>query len=609
MKFKKLRLKIKTKNNHSENRKKVGLLLFFTSIGIFFLFVARISYIVIVGKVADVPLDERLESLYRGTEIIQPKRGTIYDRNQRTIAETDLTFSVRVVLSNTYKSGEEDLYLKEENFEKVSTILSKLTSLTYENVYQSLIFGLNDDGTTRFQVEFGNEGRNLSIQERNNIEKALAEENIVGVYFDQSIGRSYPNGIFASHLIGFVSENQDNTLEGNLGIESIYNEFLSGENGLIEYQRNNNGNPIPGTIENIEEGNDGVDIYTTLDSRIQMLMERLLNEVHNESQPESLSAILMKANTGEIVAMSQRPSFHPETLEGMNSENFIWRNLFAEENYEPGSTLKLATIAAAMESGNFNPDEQFESTNIRVEDVEIADHDFGSKGTLTMRQALSWSSNVGMVKLHDKMGNQQWESYLEDFGFGESTFSGVEGEIDGTLPKNNQVDQVMSTFGQGIGVSQFQMLRMFSAFANNGNMLQPHFIKQIVDSKSGEETLFSPEIVGQPISETTAETILEYMRDVVESEDYGTAYGVYNLEGYNVSAKTGTAQIANPIQEGYLRGQHEYLYSSVLLYPSEQPEYIFYLTMKRPERYDRTTLAKIANPLMEYSMKLELDSR
>ncbi len=163
----------------------------------------------------------------------------------------------------------------------------------------------------------------------------------------------------------------------------------------------------------------------------------------------------------------------------------------------------------------------------------------------------------------------------------------------------------MTSFGQAIGVTNFQMMQAFTSVANNGTMLKPQFISKIVDGNTGEETVTQPEEVGHPITAEAATKVREYMRDVVESENYGSAYGVYELPGYNISAKTGTAQVADPTTGKYLSGGTNYLYSVVLMFPSEEPEYILYLTIKLPEKHESTVLGEIANPLMKRVMDLK----
>ncbi|PQB68459.1 cell division protein FtsI [Enterococcus faecium] len=595
----KIRRFMEKKNlNPMNNRKKVGIILFATSIGLFFLFAVRFSYIVIGGHVAGTSLAEKTKQLYQGSEVVKAKRGTIYDRNGVALAEDASSYSIKAILSKTYTSGDKKLYVEEKNFDKIAEILHKNLSIDKKDALNIL-----EDGAKKelYQVEFGSYGKNISQETKQNIEADMKKEGVAGLYFVDHQARMYPNGVFSSHFIGYaVPDKDENGLVGKLGLESAYNDILSGKDGKIIYRKDNFQNPLPGTVAEEEKAVDGQDIYTTLDSRLQSYLETLMDQVNEEYQPEELTAVLMKAKTGEILAMGQRPTFNPETMEGLTGKDAIWRNFLVQDSYEPGSTMKVFTTAAAIEEGEFNENETFQSGKIQVEDATINDHDFGEKGVLTMRQALSWSSNVGMVILEQRLGGR-WYNYLQKLGFGQSTHSGLDDEVNGALPTSNIVDRAMSAYGQAVGVTNFQMMKAFTSIANNGTMIQPRYISKVVDPQTGEERTTQTEVLGQPFSKETTEKVREYMRDVVESENYGSAYGVYSVPGYNVSAKTGTAQIASDTG-GYQTGDTAYLYSIVEMVPSEDPDYVLYLTMKHPKTYDRMALAKIANPLMKRAM-------
>ncbi|HEN2184725.1 TPA: penicillin-binding protein [Enterococcus faecium] len=595
----KIRRFMEKKNlNPMNNRKKVGIILFATSIGLFFLFAVRFSYIVIGGHVAGTSLAEKTKQLYQGSEVVKAKRGTIYDRNGVALAEDASSYSIKAILSKTYTSGDKKLYVEEKNFDKIAEILHKNLSIDKKDALNIL-----EDGAKKelYQVEFGSYGKNISQETKQNIEADMKKEGVAGLYFVDHQARMYPNGVFSSHFIGYaVPDKDENGLVGKLGLESAYNDILSGKDGKIIYQKDNFQNPLPGTVAEEEKAVDGQDIYTTLDSRLKSYLETLMDQVNEEYQPEELTAVLMKAKTGEILAMGQRPTFNPETMEGLTGKDAIWRNFLVQDSYEPGSTMKVFTTAAAIEEGEFNENETFQSGKIQVEDATINDHDFGEKGVLTMRQALSWSSNVGMVILEQRLGGR-WYNYLQKLGFGQSTHSGLDDEVNGALPTLNIVDRAMSAYGQAVGVTNFQMMKAFTSIANNGTMIQPRYISKVVDPQTGEERTTQTEVLGQPFSKETTEKVREYMRDVVESENYGSTYGVYSVPGYNVSAKTGTAQIASDTG-GYQTGDTAYLYSIVEMVPSEDPDYVLYLTMKHPKTYDRMALAKIANPLMKRAM-------
>jgi penicillin-binding protein 2X len=603
MSFKRLKRKIRKKNlTPMNNRKKVGVILFATSIGLFFLFAVRMIYVVAGGHVAGTSLKVKTEELYHGGEVVKAKRGTIFDRNGEVIAEDATSYSIYAILSESYVNGNEKLYAQEKNFDHLASILNKYLGIKEKSALKTLKSGLNSDGTSKYyQVEFGNKGKNISEETKQNIEDAMKKDKVKGLYFTEHTDRMYPNGNFASHFIGYAQPDKKESLVGMMGVEAAYDDVLKGKDGKVVYQKDENQRPIPGSIAEEKKAVNGEDIYTTLDAGLQSYLETLMDKVSSEAKPTEMTAMLMQAKTGDILAMSQRPTFNPETKEGLGEED-AWRNFLVEDSYEPGSTMKVFTTSAAVNEGIFNENESYVSGKIQVADATINDWDLGKKGILTMRQALSWSSNVGMVKLEERLGDR-WPEYVKRFGFGQSTYSGLPGETKGTLPTSNIVDQAMSSYGQAIGVTNFQMMRGFTAVANDGKMLQPHYIEKVSNPDTGKEIITKPEVVGEPITAETAQKVREYMRDTVESENYGSAYDQYKVPGYHISAKTGTAQIAE--NGRYLTGDTNYIYSIALMIPSEDPEYILYLTMKQPQEKQEGILGEIANPLLSRVMEFQ----
>lgn len=593
----------KNKLSPTNNRKKVGIILFTTTIGLFFLFVSRLTYIVVVGDVGGTSLESKTEALYEGSKVVKAKRGTIYDRNGVVIAEDATSYSAYAPVIDTYVSGDKKLYAQEKDFETLAGILKNVLGkrIDTKKVVKTLQSGKDNN---KYQVEIPN-AKSLTLQQKQEIESEMEKKDVLGIEFNEHPSRIYPNGVFASHLIGYanvdVEDNQE-TLIGAIGIEAAYDDVLAGKDGEIVYQKDNFQNPLPGTVAESIPAEDGQDIYTTLDSRLQSYLDTLVAEGFEEAKPEYLTAVLTKSKTNEIVALSQYPSFNPETKEGIDEEKgFKWQNLFVEETYEPGSTIKILTVASAMEQGVFNPNETYMSGEMPLIDAKITDWDIatGSRGMMTMRQALSWSSNVGMVKLEQRM-TDAWQEYLDAFGFGKTTNSGLFNEKKGLMPEDNIVTRANTAYGQGIAVTQFQMLQAFTAISNDGTVVKPSYIKKIVNPTTGEEESFDPEVVGQVFAPETAQQVRQYMRDVVEDEQYGTAYDMYKVDNYKISAKTGTAQIAEG--GGYLEGENDNIYSVVTMLPAEDPEYTLYVTMKKPKEYKNSVIPTIANAILQRAM-------
>lgn len=621
--LKKLKRLIDSKNlTPAGNRRNVGIILFSTSIIIFLLFAVRFIYIIGVGKVGSESLDKKRQDLYQGSSVIKAKRGTIYDRNGQPIAEDATSYSLYAELGKDYIGlNNKKLYVQKKDHDKIAEVLHKYAGIDKELTLEQLSKEIkkNKNGKYYGSTEFGSKGKNLSLETKTKIEKELEEAGVPGIYFTEHPDRMYPNGKFASYIVGYAQpensdeENSKLTGEKGMGIENAYDDILKGKDGYKYFQKDSKGNELPGSVIVDKKAVDGKDIYTTLDSNLQLRMEEVMDDVFSKSEPENMTAVLMSAKTGEILAASQRPTFDPQTKKGLYEEEDqpkpVWQNMLIQTPFEPGSTMKVFTVAAAIDSGNLNENETFESGKIQVYDTPISDWKPEGKGTLTYRQALAWSSNVGMVHLEQKMGTT-WQEYLNKFGFGKTTESGLPFEEPGNIRDKNPVDTAMSAFGQAIGVTNFQMMQGFTAIANKGTMLKPQYIKKITSEDGKEEKVFGPQEVGKPIKESTADKTLDFMKDTVEDPIYGTGYGTYGIDGVSVSAKTGTAQIFENGQ--VLTGPNDYLYSVVQIAPTENPEYIMYVTLRKPkiigEQSAAELVAEVSNSMLKHAFKVDVSN-
>jgi penicillin-binding protein 2X len=594
------------------NRKKVGILLFQVSILVFIVLVIRFSWISMVGVVQGVNLEKQTTALYQGEQITKAKRGTIYDRYGQVIAEDATSYSVYAILSKTYTgANDEKLYAEEQNFDKLADILYDKLGIKKEDSLKRLRVNVGEKDPTKlaYQVEFGNDGKGINLSKKNAIEKAMDDAGVKGLYFLEHPDRIYPNGEFASLFIGKAESQDDDEsstkgLVGTMGLEKAYNSILSGQDGIMVYKKDLQGNPMPGTIRNKQNEINGEDIYTTIDSRLQTYLETLMDKVNKTYKPELLTATLMDAKTGELLAMSQRPSFNPDSGKAPS----VWRNVLVQDMYEPGSTMKVFTTAASVNTGQFQPNATYEAGEIKVYDTTIHDHDWTKNGAhaLNYKQALWWSSNVGMVHLEQKLGDL-WPVYQRKFLFGESTNSGLPSETEGTLPlPSNPVDLAMSSFGQGVNVTNFQMMRAFSSVSNNGVMLQPHYISKVVDPNKNTQKIAEPEVLGKPITADTAKYVRDLMVGVAQDSQWGSAHTVngpiYKVPGITISPKTGTAQIASDTGGYY---QSKYLNSVVVMAPTENPKFVLYVTMKLDGPMPFDALATLTNPFLKRAMESE----
>lgn len=584
----------------TKNRKRVGIIVLFLTILIFLLFTIRFSSILITGKVAGFSLSEKSKELYEVHEVLEAKRGSILDKNGNILVEDSSAFSLYAILDENYTDLDgKKLYVQEKDWPAIADIFKKYVKIDENTTLKQLKPSVNEEGATITTVEFGINGKNLNFETTRSIQAELDKQKISGIYFKEEKKRAYQVGKFASYFVGYTQQDDQNKEQGVMGIEEAYNDPLSGKNGSRSYEKNSAlGDVKPGSVKE-HKRIDGSDVYTTLDSNLQFYLEELLDEAEEKYRPEHITATLMEAKTGNIVATSQRPTFALDTKKGLGEADNSWRNILVEDVYEPGSTMKSMMVASALQENKFNESEQFSSGSIKVDDTQISDWNNGvGEGDMTFRQGLAWSSNVGMVTLQERMPDL-WQEYLNKFGFGKSTNIGLAGEASGEIQNKTTVDRAMTSYGQGISVTHLQMLQAYTAIANGGKMLKPTIVSKII-SANGEEKVIQPEVVGTPISADTAGKVLEYMKDVTVDPKYGMGKE-YAIEGLNVSAKTGTAEF---FENGAYHKQ-EYLHSVVTVTPTEDPKYIFYMTIKKP-KLDGTNankiISEVSNKLIQRAM-------
>ncbi|MDR1521355.1 MAG: PASTA domain-containing protein [Streptococcaceae bacterium] len=604
--------KINKSNLHlADNRKRVGKILFYTTLVFFVISAYRITKITLTGKIGNVSLKKQTQELYKGRRVIKARRGLIYDRNKNPIVENVNSYSIKAILSKSFVKGNQKLYAQEKDFYKLASVLNKYCGIKKEDAIKSMEKGAKKG---LYQVEFGAKGKGITLNDRQKIQKELKKQKLVGVLFDEHANRQYPNGEFASHLIGYtkLDEKNENRIFGVFGLEKAYESMLAGKDGEAVYEKNLHGDIIPGTEVIKNKPTNGQNLYTTLDIRLQNRLETLMEKVASEQKPENMTAILMSAKTGEILAISQRPSFNPDTKQGLANKGMDWKNIPFQDNYEPGSTMKIITTAIAQNEGKFHPQETFLAGIRKIYDTQIGDWDYNDQRIgvhqKTYLQGLAASSNVAMTYLEDSVGDELFHLYQERFGFGQFLNSGLGYESYGNLPKaENPVDMSMSSFGQSINVTGMQMMRAMSAIGNNGAMLEPHVISKIVNPNTKAKKKIEKEIVGYPITKETAQKTCEYLTQVVKDHEWGVGYShslqkeLYAVPGYDISPKTGTAQVALSNGKGYINGK--YLHSVAIIAPSKDPQFILYVTIKLPGSPDDVEmLSKITNPLLKQAL-------
>ena len=601
------RFAIRNRKSPAENRKIVGKYISLLAVVLFAVFLVNFAVIIGSGSKFGTDLVKEAKKVHQITRTVPAKRGTIYDRNGVPIAEDATSYNVYAVIDKKYKSATgKILYVEDAQFNKVAEVFHKYLDMEEAYVKEQL----SQPNLT--QVSFGAKGNGITYANMMAIKKDLKDASVEGIDFTTSPNRSYPNGQFASSFIGLAQlhENEDGSksLLGTSGMESSLNSILAGKDGIITYEKDRLGNIVPGTEQVSQQTVDGKDVYTTISSTLQSFMETQMNVFQEKVKGKYMTATLVSAKTGEILATTQRPTFDADTKEGL-TKDFVWRDILYQSNYEPGSTMKVMTLAAAIDNNTFPGGEVFNSSELKIADVTIRDWDVNegltSGGTMTFSQGFALSSNVGMTLLEQKMGDATWLDYLNRFKFGVPTRFGLTDEYAGQLPADNIVDIAMSAFGQGISVTQTQMLRAFTAIANDGVMLEPKFISAIYDTNNQSVRKSQKEIVGKPVSEDAASLTRTNMILVGTDPLYGTMYNHYTgkpiitVPGQNVAVKSGTAQIADEKNGGYLVGSTNYIFSVVTMNPAENPDFILYVTVQQPEHYSAAQLGEFSNPILE----------
>ena len=559
---------------------------------LFFILVLRYSYIMITGHSDGQDLVMRANEKYLVQNNEQAERGKIYDRNGKILAEDVERYKVVAVVDKSAgKSGDKPRYVEDKK--KTAKELSKIIDMKPEEIEKQL------NQKKAFQVEFGQKGTNLTYQDKQKLEKM----DLPGITLYPETERFYPNGNFASHLIGMAQKNPDTgELKGALGVEKIFDSYLSGTKGALSYIQDIWGYIAPNT-KNEKSPKRGDDVHLTIDSNIQVFVEEALDDMVKRYQPKDLFAVVMDAKTGEILAFSQRPTFNPETGEDFGKK---WANDLYQNTYEPGSTFKSFGLAAAIQEGKFNPKKKCESGHRDIMGSRISDWNKTGWGEIPMSLGFTYSSNTLMMHLQDLVGADKMKSWYERFGFSKPTGGLFDGEAEGNIAWSNELQQKTSAFGQSTTVTPVQMIQAQSAFFNKGNMLKPWFVDSIKNPIS-KKTFYQgeKEIAGKPITASTASKVETELDKVVNSKKSNAMN--YRVDGYDIEGKTGTAKVADEKSGGYVKGENPYFVSFIGDAPKKNPKVIVYAGMSLAQKNDQEAyemgVSKAFKPIMENTLK------
>ncbi|MFN4213322.1 penicillin-binding transpeptidase domain-containing protein, partial [Exiguobacterium sp.] len=534
------------------------------------------------------------EERWKAVSTLKAERGEIFDRFGQPIAINIPSYRVVAVLKLGGERVEGKTLLPEE-FPEAARELATVIPMTEADVLKRL-----EQNVERGQIEFGVPGRDLTVEQKEEIESF----EIPGITFVEEPKRYYPNKVFASSVIGYAQKIDQNgriELVGELGIEKSLNDILSESYGLNRFEKDLAGRPLIASDEQLRiEPEDGADVQLTIDHRIQQLLDTKMDEMYEEYAPKNATAIIMDPKTGEIVALSDRPSFDPNTREITSYSNFS-----VSSRFEPGSTMKIFTLAAAINEGVFDPNELYKSGSYTYGRTTFNDYNITGWGTIPMVEGVWHSSNVAFsIMANERLGLSRYEDYFNAFKFDQRTGVDLPGEVNSQYDFESPLNVLITAWGQSTAVTPMQILQATSAIATDGTMKQPHVIKKVVNRETGETIrTTNPKVVGQPITAEAAQLTREALDGVVNS-DLGTGQ-LYALENYRVIGKTGTAQIAE--NGKYLSGQ--YIHSFVGMAPEDDPELVMYIAVDRPNSDSSTTGPRIMAPLFKDVMDVALRYR
>lgn len=484
---------------------------------------------------------------------ISAARGKILDRKGRVLADNQ-TITSLVIIPNQIKEPE-----------KVAKTISDILHTDYNDMYRHV--------TKKTSIERVHpEGRNLSFETADKINSYKFK----GVYLVKESKRYYPNKEMLSHVLGYTGiDNQ-----GLSGIELLYDKYLTGEDGAIKYYSDAKGNKLDmAEVYNAPES--GLDIMLTIDYDIQTSIERELDNINTAFNPDHALAIAMDPNTGEILAMSSRPNFDPNNYKKYSTDT-LSRNLPIWMTYEPGSTFKIITTAAAVEEGvvNLEKDTFYDSGSVTVNGARLKCWKAGGHGHQTYLQVFENSCNPGFVKMGFLLGKDKLFNYIHLFGFGDKTGIDLNGEGKGIIFDIKDVSDLelaTSAFGQGVSVTPIQQITAVSSIVNGGKYYRPYIMKNILDSDTNNVFVENkPKFVKKTISENTSNILKMALESVVARGGGKVTY----IDGYRVGGKTGTAQ---KVENGrYL--DNNYIMSFMAVLPANDPKVVIYLAIDNPKK-------------------------
>lgn len=526
-----------------------------TLMGVFLvLFIALVSRAFQLQVLSGEALKNIASRQHTSTLQAQPERGIIFDRNGEKLAASMLTDSVCADPS------------KIRNQKDVSDKIAAVLEMDRATVLKKISSSKN----------FCWLARRIPPEQASKVESM----NLDGIFLIKEPKRFYPNGELAGHLIGFVGLDS----VGLEGLELKYDEYLKGTPEKLVWSRDAKGKRLYPRVEKTStDTRASYNLILTIDSRIQHIVETQLKEAVKDKGAKGGYAIVMDPKTGEILALANEPSFDPNHFTQANLSKF--KNKAITDCYDPGSTFKPFLVAAALEERAVKETDKFfcENGNYVIADRVIHEAQRKRHGHLSVRDIIKYSSNIGSVKISERLGKEKFHNYITKFGFGSKTGIDLPGESPGLLRPYKQwtrVDAATIAFGQGISVSGIQLVTALSTIANGGVLMKPFIIKGIVDKQGQVMKEYRPEPVRKVLSPATAKRMANIMAGVVGDED-GTGKRA-RIENVSVAGKTGTSQKFDFSRRAY---SSERVRTSFMgFFPSDNPQVVMLVVLDEPQR-------------------------
>jgi len=509
-------------------------------IGLFSLFSFRLIYLQAIKHDEYAALAAE-RHVYK--QIIHAERGTILDANNEVLADN---IPVETVVADATHLN---------NLQATVVLVSHELGIPSKELAEKL------DGERRYIVI----KREVPAVTANALREKLRADNLRGIYFEHDATRIYPNGSMLCHVIGFT----DFDHHGIQGVEASMEEYLHGQDGYRFIEHNRAGQEIVPYRGQERAPRDGYQVHLTVDLGLQNILENEIDAAMAQYSPQKATIILMRPQTGEILAMANRPHFDLNLRSEAKPDQM--KNRAIIDMMEPGSTFKIVAAAAALNERKVRPDSSIFCENGLWNFGGAALHDHRAFSNLSVREILIKSSNIGAAKLALSVGEQKFYEYIRRFGFGERTGIELPGEINGLIrpPKSwSKISITRIPMGHEVGVTPLQMTVAMATIANGGKLIMPRIVKSITTSDGKSISSLSPVVLRQVVASETAKEISDALRGVVS--DAGTAAAAA-VPGFTIAGKTGTAQKVDP-RGGYEEGKYVVSFAGYL--PADHPEFV-----------------------------------